>query len=241
MSVSAERIKNRRTAKKGSITKRIGEITQLINDNGSRTKVKFLLEKLLVVRDEAIVLDTELAALDKNHDDSWIENEKERCDTIEGDVKEYLESRADDPASVSSIAASWVERHQPEVDSVLGELTKNTASWTLHDQYTTAADMPKYTMHPPHLSGTYDLGGQYTYSSLPLSLPQDSFRSTQPPFVSHPPLRNTYPSYPGACSAANVARTNATYSTRHPLGVNHHKEHSADDPPRYQNEQLFRC
>ena len=59
MSVSAERIKNRRTAKKGSITKRIGEITQLINDNGSRTKVKFLLEKLLVVRDEAIVLDKE--------------------------------------------------------------------------------------------------------------------------------------------------------------------------------------
>ena len=87
MSVSAERIKNRRTAKKGSITKRIGEITQLINDNGSRTKVKFLLEKLLVVRDEAIVLDKELASLDKNHDDSRIEDEKERCGTIEADVK----------------------------------------------------------------------------------------------------------------------------------------------------------
>ena len=42
---------------------------------------------LLVVRDEVIVLDKELASLDKNHDDSRIEDEKERCRTIEADVK----------------------------------------------------------------------------------------------------------------------------------------------------------
>ena len=88
MSESAERIKSRRAAKKGSITKRIAEITQIINDNGSRRKVKLLLEKLFVVRDQAIVLDKELASLVSDHDDSWIEDEVGRCDTIDAEVKD---------------------------------------------------------------------------------------------------------------------------------------------------------
>ena len=87
-----QRLKNRRAAKKGSITKRINEITQLLNDSGSRTKIKSLLAFLLVVKKEAETIDNELADLVEDHDESWIENERERCDTIESDVVEYLEA-----------------------------------------------------------------------------------------------------------------------------------------------------
>ena len=71
----AERLKNKRAAKKGSITKRINEITQLINDNGSRTKVKFLLQALLKVKGEAQELDSQLARLNSDHDETWMEAE----------------------------------------------------------------------------------------------------------------------------------------------------------------------
>ena len=45
-----QRLKNRRAAKKGSITKRINEIMQLLNDSGSPTKIKSLMGFLLEVK-----------------------------------------------------------------------------------------------------------------------------------------------------------------------------------------------
>ena len=74
----ADILKRKRAAKKGSMTRRINEITQLINDNGSRTKVKFLLSALQTVKEEAAKLDSELSALVNDHDDAWMENERER-------------------------------------------------------------------------------------------------------------------------------------------------------------------
>ena len=112
----ADILKAKRAAKKGSITRRINEITQLINDNGSRTKVKFLLTALQTVKAEAEKLDEELSMLVADHDEMWIENERERCDTISGDVQEYIESRKDDAPSTASLTQSWVLEHAPDVD-----------------------------------------------------------------------------------------------------------------------------
>ena len=153
---TAEKIKNKRAAKKGSITKRINEMMQLINDNGSRTKVKFMLEKLFVVRDEAIALDKELATLTLDHDDSWIEGEKERCDTIEGDVKEYLESRAGDAPSSVGYTESWAMKLDPERDSLVDD-----------PNFVSSEQAHKFSMRPPQFTGPFDMGGQYMFSSLP--------------------------------------------------------------------------
>ena len=38
------------------------------------------------MKKEAETIDNELADLVEDHDESWIENEGERCDTIESDV-----------------------------------------------------------------------------------------------------------------------------------------------------------
>ena len=68
----ADILKAKRAAKKGSITRRINEITQLINDNGSRTKVNFLLTALQTVKGEAEKLDEELSTLVTDHDEMWM-------------------------------------------------------------------------------------------------------------------------------------------------------------------------
>ena len=92
-----QRLKNRRAAKKGSITKRINEIMQLLNDSGSRTKIKSLMGFLLVVKGEAEKVDSELAELVEDHDETWIEAERESGDTTQADVDEYLAAREHNP------------------------------------------------------------------------------------------------------------------------------------------------
>ena len=110
------KLKKRRATKKAAITRGINGIMELINERGSRTKVKELLKFLLVVKQEAEDIDTELADIDDDHDESWIEVERERCDTIQADVREYLESRADDPPPLTSMTEAWVQQHAPGID-----------------------------------------------------------------------------------------------------------------------------
>ena len=111
------KLKKRRGVKKGSITRRINEIVKLINEQGSRTKVKSLLRFLLVVKQEVEDIEQELADLDENHDESWIEAERERFDTVQADVDEYLTSRADDPPSTVSLTESWIHHNAPGIDN----------------------------------------------------------------------------------------------------------------------------
>ena len=73
-----QRLKNRRAAKMGSITKGINEITELLKDSGNRTKIKCLHAFLLVVKKETEFIDNELADLVEDHDERWIDNERLR-------------------------------------------------------------------------------------------------------------------------------------------------------------------
>ena len=200
---SAERIKSRRAAKKGSITKRIAEITQLITDGGSRRKVKVLLEKLFAVRDQAIALDKELASITSDHDDSWIEDEIGRCDTMEANVNDYLESRIHDPPSVASMTGSWVEKHNIDDGSVVQEITQSVASLTMHDPH-----LQRYSMRPPQFTGSYDMGGVHTYTSLPFG----SFGQSQPWVPSQASVQQSQ-TPASATNGATNTHTNVTFAT----------------------------
>ena len=90
---------------------------ELINKRGKRTKVTELLKFLLVVMQEAEDINQELADIDDDHDESWIEVERERCDTIRADVQDYIASRIDDPPSTASLTDEWVQQHAPGIDN----------------------------------------------------------------------------------------------------------------------------
>ena len=208
----AERLKNKRAAKKGSITKRINEITQLINDNGSRTKVKFLLKALLKVKEEAQELDSKLASVTSDHDETWMEAENERCDTISADVEEYLEQRKDDAPSTLSLTESWVQQHTPAAESVIEELNTYT------NNISTA--LPSYD--PQNAYHKYPMRPQYT-----------GFNTS--PVFTQPPVR--YP-LSSSASAFNpnggfnpTSRASVSFSS-HTAGVSStRKPHIPGKPP----------
>ena len=165
----ADVLKAKRAAKKGSMTRRINEITQIINDNGSRTKVTFLLKALLTVKAEAEKLDDELSSLVTDHDEAWMESERERCDTIAAEVEEYLESRVGDAPSSVSLTESWVKKHSPETEEASDNQSVVMVS-TAEDNHFDPSSMSnmslsesyKYPMRPPMrpplFTGSFSVG-----------------------------------------------------------------------------------
>ena len=157
------RLKKRRATKKASITRRINGIMELINNRGKRTKVTELLKFLLVVMQEAEDINQELADIDDDHDESWIEVERERCDTIRADVQDYIASRIDDPPSTASLTEEWVQQHAPGIDntsSLDDDVPKETdirSNLDIRDQYdeqshheeVKPATTVKHPMRPP--------------------------------------------------------------------------------------------
>ncbi len=111
------KLKHLRTGKKSGITKRITKINQLINDNGSRTKIKFLMTALYecyrALKDDC----EELFQLMESPDNAWLEDVKASIDECAGDVSEYLSTHQDDSTSSGkSFTDSWVLKHAPNVD-----------------------------------------------------------------------------------------------------------------------------
>ena len=127
-------------------------------------------------------------------------------------MKDYLEYRVDDPPFTTSMTESWVNKHTPDEDSVIEAITQNAASLTLQES-ATASNIPfKHNMRPPRFTGSYDMGGVHTYTSLPLN----SFVPSYPWASSHvsiplPPasIQNTHT----PASAMNSARTNVRFAT----------------------------
>ena len=108
-------LKRKRAGKKGLITKKILQIKQLIEERGSRTKLKFLHESLIMVKREAENLHVELMQLlpenDENYGDDWVEDISFNVDECSSEINEYLISRRDDPPSDTMSKASIVEEY----------------------------------------------------------------------------------------------------------------------------------
>ena len=106
-------LKRKRSGKKSIITMKINQINKLIEEHGSRTKLKFLYGKLLEAQGEVTDLHEqlmeELAPDDPLFIDDWIAEVNIAVDECSSEVSEYLLSRANDPPSDVMSITAWVE------------------------------------------------------------------------------------------------------------------------------------
>ena len=133
-----------RAGKKGSITKRIDQLNKLINEGGSRTKVKYLLTAMMGVHKAAKELSEEFDTLAAEPDLDWIEELNLRVDTCIGEVQDYISSRQNEPASCASLTGSWVRRHAPG----------NTELEEQHDIYQLSGDVANLSIEESTHPGT---------------------------------------------------------------------------------------
>ena len=96
-----------RAGKKGSITKRIEQLSRLVSEGGSRTKIKYLLVALV----EVVNATKDVCRGDP--DQEWIEQVTMRVDTCAAEVQDYIDARKDDAPSFASLTESWVRTHAP--------------------------------------------------------------------------------------------------------------------------------
>ena len=66
-------LRRQRGGKKGSITKRISHIDELIKENGSRTRTRSLFDSLLLIQKEAYDLNQSLEDLGEDTED-WMDD-----------------------------------------------------------------------------------------------------------------------------------------------------------------------
>ena len=104
-------LKRKRADMKGLITKKIMQIKQLIEERGSRIKLKFLHESLIMVKREAENLHEELMHLLPENDENWVEDISFNVDEHSGEINGYLISRRDDSPSDTMLKASIVEEY----------------------------------------------------------------------------------------------------------------------------------
>ena len=112
--ISAKR--RERSGKQTSIDKRVNTILNLIRDNGSRTKIRFLHSELCRILEEAVSVHEDLMSLLQDDDDDctndWIEDLRAVVSDCGAEIAEYLERRADDTLSVASsnvsLCSNWL-------------------------------------------------------------------------------------------------------------------------------------
>ena len=97
------KLKRKRSGEKSIINMKINQINKLIEEHGTRTKLKFLHGKLLEAQSEMTDLHEqlmeELAPDDPLFNDDWITEVNKAIDECSSKVNEYLLSRANDPPS----------------------------------------------------------------------------------------------------------------------------------------------
>ena len=129
------KLKRKRSGKKSIITMKINQINKLIEEHGSRTKLKFLHGKLLEAQSEVTDLHEhlmeELAPDDPFFNDDWIAEIDIAVDECSSEVNEYLLSRVNDPPSDVTPNAAWVEhclerseRHVTETEQLSDLVTQ---------------------------------------------------------------------------------------------------------------------
>ena len=108
-----DKLKRKRSGKKSIIAMKINQINKLIEEHGSRTKLKFLYGKLLEAQSEVTDLHEqlmeELAPDDPLFNDDWIAEVNIAVDECSSEVNEYLLSRANDPPSDVMSTTAWVK------------------------------------------------------------------------------------------------------------------------------------
>ena len=111
-------LKRKRTAKKSLITRKINQISQLITEQGSRTKTLYLRHKLNDVIRETEIINEEMISMS---DEPSIETDPRRMedvtfnvDTCNSDIQRYIDFTKDEPPSYNRSITSWNERCQSE-------------------------------------------------------------------------------------------------------------------------------
>ena len=91
-------LRRQRGGKKGSITKRIQHIEDIIKENGSRTRICSLFDSMLLVKKEASSINQTLEELGEETED-WMDDIIFQVDNIKSRIDEYLELHREDAPS----------------------------------------------------------------------------------------------------------------------------------------------
>ena len=132
------KLTNLRTGKKSGITKRITKLNQLINDNASRSKIKYLATCLYECYRLLQHDCEELFSLMDTPDSEWLEDVKSGIDECLADVSEYISAHQDESTSSgNSFTDSWARKHAPmyrgdaEVEGAVADVTSEMEGLTL--------------------------------------------------------------------------------------------------------------
>ena len=158
-------LSRKRINHKGWITRRINEIRQLIADNGSRTRIRTLRDKMLEVFEEEKDINVQLEQLNVQEDGSWLLDERDRIDFCISEVEEYLESRAGEESSKASDTASWV-RNNAETTNPPEDLYENVDELSRDMSRLQVASDDGYLM-PQGLLGETGQDGTLTSNTQP--------------------------------------------------------------------------
>ena len=108
-------LRGSRAGKIGSITKRINQLEQYVEDRKGRRATELLLEYLLKVYGELETVSNEISYICDEYDSRNIFNIEDirfEVEACAASVVEYLDDRKDDlPASNSSAELEWVKKH----------------------------------------------------------------------------------------------------------------------------------
>ena len=176
-------LKNSRRGKKISITKRIKQLEQLVEQYAGRKRISFLLDALRTVFEELQVLCDEISTLsddDDVHND--IEEIRFNVENCIAEVTDHLDARADEPLTTSSLTSSWVAKHAAGAAFVSpeGSVAESRTEDKEHEKGTEETLAVDTVMKLPH-GGSVDLG---KHDSSKLSL--NPSLGGLPPFAAFP-------------------------------------------------------
>ena len=110
-------LKNSRRGKKGSITKRIKMLEELLEENTGKRRLKFLTEALGAVSDELQKVCEEISALSDVDDLYDIEDIRFTVEDCLASVSDHLEARAEETVTGSSLTDTGLPVDTGEHDS----------------------------------------------------------------------------------------------------------------------------
>ena len=103
-------LKGKRTGKKGTITKRIKKLEELMESDGSRRVMKMLLDGLEATFSELQQVCDDITAISDEHDElNCLEDIRINIEICSGAVVDHLEGRVHEPPSTET--SSWVAKH----------------------------------------------------------------------------------------------------------------------------------
>ena len=116
------------------VTRKINQISQLITERSSRTKILYLKDKLNDVFRETEIINEEMISMSDETDPGWMKDVTFNVDTCNSDVQVYIDSRKDDLLSDNRSIRSWIERCQSENGKGDIEKQRNENKYVEHVQ-----------------------------------------------------------------------------------------------------------